>query len=136
MWPLTGRAEELRVIEAAISDPDLAGIVICGAAGVGKSRVAREALSCAASNGCETRWAAGTSPARNLPLGAFASWAGSVAGDSLELVRSVVNGLTSAPEGRTVVLGVDDVHLLGPTASRRNFSTGPVMHRDVARATM
>ena len=70
MWPLTGHAEELRIIEAAISDQDLSGIVVCGAAGVGKSRVAREALLCAASVGCETRWAAGTSSARNLSLGA------------------------------------------------------------------
>jgi hypothetical protein len=50
-WPLTGRAEEMRVVEAAISDPDVAGIVICWSAGVSKSRIAREALVSAASNG-------------------------------------------------------------------------------------
>jgi hypothetical protein len=31
-WPLTGRVEEVPVIETAISDPDVAGIVICGCA--------------------------------------------------------------------------------------------------------
>ena len=31
MWPLTGRAEEFRIIEAAISDQDMSGIVGCGA---------------------------------------------------------------------------------------------------------
>jgi hypothetical protein len=34
-WPLTGRDEELHTITAAITDPALAGIVLCGAAGVG-----------------------------------------------------------------------------------------------------
>ena len=50
-WPLTGRSKEMRLIEAAISDPGVPGIVICGAAGVGKSRIAREALDAAASRG-------------------------------------------------------------------------------------
>ena len=70
-WPLTGRAEELRIIEAAMSDRDSSGIVIGGAAGVGKSRLAREALNAAASQGRECRWALATSSARALPLGRF-----------------------------------------------------------------
>ena len=36
-WPLTGRSKEQRLIEAAILDSTLAGVVVCGAAGVGKS---------------------------------------------------------------------------------------------------
>ena len=67
-WPLTGHSCEMRLIAIAISASDLSGIVVCGAAGVGKSRIAREALSSAASNGCEIRWAIGTSSARALPL--------------------------------------------------------------------
>src|SRR5271156_3536951 len=88
-WPLTGRAEELQMIEAAVSDPDSSGILIRGAAGVGKSRIAREALSSAASKGRETRWAVATSSARALPLGAFAPWT-SAGTERLELVRAVV----------------------------------------------
>jgi hypothetical protein len=34
----------MRRIDAALSDPDVSGIVVCGAACVGKSRLAREAL--------------------------------------------------------------------------------------------
>ena len=111
-WPLIGRSEEMRHIEAAISASDLSGIVICGAAGVGKSRIAREALSSAALKGCEVRWAVGTTSARSLPLGAFATWAGSGVTDNLHLVRAVIDSLTSADPGRTVVVGVDDGHLL------------------------
>jgi DNA-binding CsgD family transcriptional regulator len=111
-WPLTGRGEELGTIDAAISAPDVSGIVVCGAAGVGKSRIAREALSHAASRGLETRWAIGTSSARTLPLGAFVSWAGTAAADNLQVVRGVIESLTSAAPGTSVVIGVDDVHLI------------------------
>jgi hypothetical protein len=37
-WPLTGRSKEM-LIAAAISASDRSGIVVCGAAGVGKSRM-------------------------------------------------------------------------------------------------
>jgi hypothetical protein len=40
-WPLTGRAEETRVIEAAISDPELAGITICWCAGTETLQIVR-----------------------------------------------------------------------------------------------
>src|SRR6478736_2751690 len=111
-WPLTGRSKEMRLIEAALSDRDCCGIVVCGAAGVGKSRIAREAMTSAASNGCAVRWVVATSSARALPLGALSSWAGPAGGDSLQLVCGVIESLTSAPNGAPVVVGVDDAPLL------------------------
>jgi DNA-binding CsgD family transcriptional regulator len=111
-WPLTGRAEELRSIRTAIADPDSAGIVVCGAAGVGKSRLAREALAVATSHGCVVRWVVGTTAGRLLPFGALSSWAAPAGVDSLQLVRAVIEELTAAPDGATVVVGVDDAHLL------------------------
>jgi 8-oxo-dGTP pyrophosphatase MutT (NUDIX family) len=62
-WPLIGRLEEMQAIEAAVLAPGSSGIVVYGVAGVGKSRIAREALSATESQGCECRWAAGTSSA-------------------------------------------------------------------------
>jgi hypothetical protein len=112
MWPLTGRSREARLIEAALLDPGSAGIVVSGAAGVGKSRIVRETLTGFASRGWEIRWVVGTSAARNLPLGALTPWARSSGHDSLELVHSVVDALTSSPDRRPVALGVDDVVLL------------------------
>jgi DNA-binding CsgD family transcriptional regulator len=111
-WPLTGRSEELRLIDGALSDADAAGVVVEGPAGVGKSRIAREGLAAAASKGYETRWAVGTASARVLPLGAFAAWVGFAVSDTLQLVRGVIESLTSAPRGTPVVIGVDDAHLL------------------------
>ncbi|SRX95560.1 transcriptional regulator [Rhodococcus jostii RHA1] [Mycobacterium shimoidei] len=125
-WPLTGRAEEMRVIQAAIADPENAGILICGSAGVGKSRIAREALRSAACNGCTTRWAVGTSSAREVPLGALESWAPTAGSETLHVVRAVIEALTATPEGSQVVIGVDDVNLLD------DLSTF-VLHRIVQR---
>jgi DNA-binding CsgD family transcriptional regulator len=102
----------MRAVEAAISAPDVGGVVIRGAAGVGKSRVAREALKAAASHGCETRWTVGASSATALPLGAFTAWAPSGVTDTVALLRGVVESLTAAPSGARVVVGVDDAHLL------------------------
>ena len=105
----------MRLIEAALSDRGSSGIVICGAAGVGKSRIAREALDSAASRGWVTHWAVGTSCARTLPLGAFTSWVPSDGADTVQLVRGVIESLTTTAPETTVVVGVDDVHLLGET---------------------
>jgi predicted ATPase len=111
-WPLVGRAKEMRLVEAAMSDPATSGVVICGASGVGKSRVAREALDAVASRGGEVRWLVGTSCGRGIPLGALASWAGLAGGDVLHLVSEVIESLTEASSTAPVVVGVDDPHLL------------------------
>jgi hypothetical protein len=123
----------MRIIQAALSDPDSSGIVICGAAGVGKSRIAREGLSFAESNGCEIRWAVGTSSARALPLGAFAPWAGEVAADNLQLVRGVIDALTSAKGDAGVIVGVDDVHLLDDLST---FALHQIIQRGAAKAVL
>jgi len=132
-WPLIGRSEEMRTIAAVISDPGVAGILVSGAAGVGKSRIVREGLSSAASHGFEPRWAVGTMSARKLPLGAFAPWAGSAATDRLQLVRGVIDAVTSAPPGTKVVLGVDDVHLLDELST---FVLHQIVLREAAKVVL
>jgi DNA-binding CsgD family transcriptional regulator len=132
-WPLTGRSKEQRLIEAAIFDSSLAGVVVCGAAGVGKSRIAREALSSAGSQGCEVRWIVGTSSARSIPLGALSSWAESAGDDNLELIRSAIASLTFSPPGKTVVLGVDDVALLDDLST---FVVHQIIQRRAAKVVL
>jgi DNA-binding CsgD family transcriptional regulator len=102
----------MRLIETAILGRDTSGIAVYGAAGVGKSRIAREALSLAAANGYEVRWVVGTSSGRALPLGALSFWAEPEGSDTSQLVRGVIESLTSAASGKRVVIGVDDVSLL------------------------
>jgi DNA-binding CsgD family transcriptional regulator len=102
----------MRIIESAIAARDVAGVVLSGVAGVGKSRVARDALSCAESCGFEVRWVVGASPARSIPLGAFTAWAQPGATETVQLVRGVIDSLTTTSAGARVLVAVDDAHLL------------------------
>jgi DNA-binding CsgD family transcriptional regulator len=128
-WPLIGRSQEMGAIEAAILASDASGIVVYGAAGVGKSRIAREALSAAESQGCECRWAVGTSSARAIPLGAFTAWAPSGVTDTVQLLRGVIESLTAASSDAAVVC-VDDVHLLDDLSI---FVVHQIMQRGAAK---
>ena len=123
----------MRLIETAISEPDTSGIIVSGAAGVGKSRIAREALSSAARKKCEERWVIGTSSARTLPLGALASWAGSEGGESVHLVSAVIESLTSATPGMQLVIGVDDVPLLDDLST---FVVHQIVQRGAAKVVL
>lgn len=113
-WPLIGRSEELAVIaDATRSAADrAAGIVLSGAAGVGKTRVAREAVAGCGPRAARRHWIVGTASARSVPLGAFADIASDFGPDPLRRVREVINGLVGDPQCREVVIGVDDAHLL------------------------
>lgn len=127
-WPLVGRAAEIHTIAAAVTAPGLSGIVVSGAAGVGKSRLVREALK-----GANPRWIVGTAAARELPLGAFAAWAGDPDGDRLQLVRGVIQAVTSTPTGAPALLGVDDAHLLDDLSA---FVLHQVVQRGAARVVL
>ena len=132
-WPLTGRSEEMRRIEAALSAPVGAGILVCGAAGVGKSRIAREALSAIASRGGETRWTVGSSSALAIPLGAFTAWAPSGVSDTVQLLQGVIESLTAAPSATEVVVGVDDAHLLDDLST---FVVHQIVQRGAAKVIL
>lgn len=116
-WPLVGRSEELATI-AATTRPGAAtarGIVLSGVAGVGKTRVAREAVARIAVHGTRQHWIVATASARSVPLGAFADIASDFGPDPLHRVREVIDGLIGDRRGekaRQVVVGVDDAHLL------------------------
>jgi len=111
-WPLTGRAEEMSVVTELIRGAGFGGIAIAGRAGVGKSRLAREAISAATASGWAVRQVAATATGRPLPLGTFAPWTDDFDGAPLTLARRVIRALTAdTPSERLLVL-VDDAHLL------------------------
>lgn len=71
--PFVGRDEEFAFCEAVIASGNASGVVVTGAAGVGKSRLAGEVLTAAEGRlGYATLQVAATESARLLPLGAFA----------------------------------------------------------------
>jgi DNA-binding CsgD family transcriptional regulator len=112
-WPLTGRAEELEVITDVFrADGADAGVVIAGAAGVGKTRLAREAMAAARDGGWAVRWASGTLAAQSIPLGALAQWTDRLEGNPLQLVAGAIKAITTSPNGAPVLMVVDDARLL------------------------
>lgn len=118
-WPLTGRDDELRAVAAAVR-PGAAGILVAGPAGVGKTRLAREALARVAG---PVVWAQGSSVAHPFPLGAFAGLLDVPAGDASSSVGRALDVLSSqAP----AVLAVDDAHQLDELSAI-------VLHRVVLR---
>jgi DNA-binding NarL/FixJ family response regulator len=113
-WPLVGRSEELALIaDATRAAADRArGIVLSGSAGVGKTRVAREAVATCGSRSARRHWIGGTASARSVPLGAFADIASDFGPDPLRRVREVIDGLIGDARAGEVIVGVDDAHLL------------------------
>ncbi|WKG02624.1 LuxR C-terminal-related transcriptional regulator [Mycolicibacterium sp. HK-90] len=113
-WPLVGRSEELAVIaDATRAGAERArGIVLSGSAGVGKTRVAREAVAGCGARNARRHWIVGTASARGVPLGAFVDVASDFGPDPLRRVREVIDGLIGDARYGEVVVGVDDAHLL------------------------
>ena len=113
-WPLIGRTEELAVIADATraTGARARGIVLSGSAGVGKTRVAQEAVACCGPRTAHRHWIVGTASARSVPLGAFADIASDFGPDPLRRVREVIDGLIGNARDGEVVVGIDDAHLL------------------------
>ena len=129
-WPLIGRAEELAQISRALaSTSQYAGVLLVGDAGVGKSRLAKEALT-AISGRCDVRWIAASASGAALPLGAFAEWIGDPGADPTVLVHGVIGALTGISCGRPVILGVDDAHHLDDLSA---FVVHQLVHRRLAK---
>ena len=101
---------------------------------MGKSRIAREALSGVASQGGETRWTVGSTSALAIPLGAFAAWAPSDVTDTVQLLQGVIELLTAASSSATeVVVGVDDAHLLDDLST---FVVHQIVQRGAAKVIL
>jgi type II secretory pathway predicted ATPase ExeA len=87
---------------------------LAGTPGVGKTRLAREALAAAEAKGCSTGWAAASRAVAAIPFGAIVHLLPAESDNSthLQVLQRTGEWLTSQARGRRVVLGVDDAHLL------------------------
>jgi len=112
-WPLVGRQEELEFIQDALNKGG-GGVVLAGAAGVGKTRLAQEALVQAEASGFPVYWTVATRSASSIPFGAMAHLlpVPTAGGDHLDLLRHAMDALNKLAMGGKLVLGVDDAHLL------------------------
>ena len=114
-WPLVGRAEEMELLEATALGGHARGVVISGAAGVGKSRLAAELLRWAAGSGWSTAEVRTSSAMADVPFGAYAALLpGSLdgAGSQAELLGRCLGELGRRSGGRRLLLAVDDAQLL------------------------
>ncbi|MBV8179961.1 MAG: helix-turn-helix transcriptional regulator [Mycobacterium sp.] len=102
------RDTEFAAIRSALVEKqDVCGIVVIGAAGVGKTTLARSVTQ---SLPARVRWVAGTESARSLPLGVFAHLVGpGTARDPIAFMAAARETLCSDENS---MLGVDDAQLL------------------------
>ncbi len=112
-WPLVGRTEELEVVASTVAAAEQ-GLVIAGDAGVGKTRLAREAVAAARDRGTAVSWTVATQAEASIPFGVFGAHlpARAAKASRLDLFRAVVDGLRDLASAGPLVLGVDDAHLL------------------------
>ena len=114
-WPLVGRAQELEVIAGAM-DEGAGGIVLAGAPGVGKTRLARAVRDLARGRGWATEEVVATRAAAAIPLGAFAQvLPGDLdpsPGRLTDLLARAALALAAQAGGDRIVVTVDDAHLL------------------------
>lgn len=102
--PFVGRAEELAVVRAAI---DAGGCVVAGAAGVGKSRLAAEAV-----DGGPVIRVLATQSAAAVPYGAFAHLLPPGLQRTTDFIPSFIQMLRAEHGGAVPVVLIDDAHLL------------------------
>jgi DNA-binding CsgD family transcriptional regulator len=118
-WPLVGRTEELRRVRDAVTAALPGSVVVAGAPGVGKTRLAVECLLLAERAGLATARVTATRAAAGLPFGAFAQMLppdadepGRDLGHRADLLRRLVDAIGRHAGDRRMVLLVDDAHLL------------------------
>src|SRR5262249_44110315 len=70
VWPFEGRQSELALLRSAFCASDVDTVLVVGPAGVGKTRLAREALANLGAG--RTAWVTATRSAAAIPFGAVA----------------------------------------------------------------
>jgi hypothetical protein len=114
-WPLVGRRAELEALSAVLGDTHAGGVVLAGAAGIGKTRLAREALTRAKAAEWDVEWLVATRAAASIPFGVVSHLlppAERLGDDRLDTLRRAAELLAERSRGRQLILGVDDAHLL------------------------
>jgi DNA-binding CsgD family transcriptional regulator len=119
VWPLVGREEELQLVTDALVAGS-GGLVLSGAAGVGKTRLAAEAVAVAEKHGYTSRWVVATRAASSIPFGALVGLLPPpvrTSNDQLDILRQGIDSLAQSVDGQKIVLIVDDAHLLDDSSA-------------------
>lgn len=114
-WPLTGRSEELEFIERTLGESRRHGVLLAGAPGVGKSRLARAVADHAREKGWRTEHVAATESTRDLPMAAVLHLLPEhveMTTSRTEMLRRAAAGLAARSEQQSLIIILDDAHLL------------------------
>ena len=114
-WPLAGRELELARIGDALGVDGIGAVVLAGESGVGKTRLAREALAAAEGADLATGFVTATRAAAAIPLGALAPLlpvAPPGATHGVDVLHAAVRAIADRDDGRRLALAIDDAHLL------------------------
>lgn len=111
-WQLLERPAEFDSVRSTLTGGKGGGVVLIGAAGVGKSTLARTVTGTLRS---EVNWVGCTESSRSIPLGVFAHRI-PVTGsrDPVALLAAARESILTSPE---TVIGVDDAHMLDHLSS-------------------
>jgi hypothetical protein len=121
-WPLVGRDRLVEDIERSYATR-CNGVVMLGEAGVGKTRLAREAVARLSRSGCAGWSTIATRPASGMPLGTLARLptTGDPPPDNpIEVLTAMATPADAVPEPRPVV-AIDDAHLLDDASAALVF---------------
>lgn len=106
-WQIVDRPSEFGAVRSALTGSESSGVVLVGAAGVGKTTLARAVTNSLRS---EVRWVASTESSKSIPLGVFAHLVGpSTSRDPTALLATARESLVTQ---ENTIVGVDDAHLL------------------------
>ena len=112
-WPFVGRGGPLTTVREALRSG--AGMMIAGAAGVGKSRLAAQSL--AGLPGYSVVRALGTETASMIPFGAFAHVLTGPPRSGENLLRWAARHLRDRAGRDRLLVSVDDAHRLDPASA-------------------
>lgn len=115
-WRFVGRAAELRRALEVLQEPSsYQGVALIGAAGVGKSAIARLLADALTSSGLNERFVLGTKSGRAVPLAAFLRWLPMMEPHEPVVLLAAAHRALAREEDLLIV--VDDAHLLDPLSA-------------------
>jgi DNA-binding CsgD family transcriptional regulator len=111
-WQLLDRPAEFDSVRSTLIDGKGGGVVVIGAAGVGKTTLAHTVT---ASLRSDVNWVGCTESSRSIPLGVFAHRIPATGSrDPLAVLTAARESIITGPD---TVIGVDDAHLLDELSS-------------------
>jgi DNA-binding CsgD family transcriptional regulator len=133
-WSFVGRGQEIaRLTEAAVGATGR-GLILGGAAGIGKSRLLREGLAALDVDRLAVWSATANAATAGLPLGGLSQVLPAeqpAAASPAGLLRWAVDALHRQAAGRPIVLGIDDAHLLDPLSATLVYYIARTEHATV-----